>query len=210
MKKIIKSIEPNSLTQFRSENSKNSALFEELPSEVRNELRNLLLEEQGFICCYCMSRIKFNNSKIEHFKNLSSNRPEQIYYKNLFTSCKGGEGKKHRHCDTNKENKTLNKVDLLSDIEQHIKYNTTTGEIRSENKDIHEDIEEILNLNCITLLRNRKETIDILYKNLKNDNYKLSSLKSNLKNYSDKHNGKYRPYSQMIVYILNKKIKQKE
>lgn len=123
-------------------------------------------------------------------------------------ACKGGEGTSHRHCDTHKNDTVLNKIDLLSNIENSIKY-TQNGKMNSEDKDIEKEINDILNLNCEILLRNRKDTIKNLYSNLKN--YELSTLKSTLKRYNGKNTkGQYRPFSQMIVYLLNKKIKQKE
>ncbi len=210
MKQIIKDKEPNSLGEFRSVNKANikeSKLFEILPSDTKNELRNNLLKEQGFICCYCMNRTRGNNSKIEHFKPLDPHRSEQISYSNLFIACKGGENTPYKHCDTHKGNKPLSAINLSTKIEDNISY-SKVGEIKSRNHEINKEINEILNLNCRILKKNRKETIDTLHNNL--GDYKLSTLKSTLKDYGTKsNNGRYRPFSQMVVYILNKKIKQK-
>lgn len=43
------------------------ARFDDMPSDVNNILRHALLEEQGYVCAYCMRRIgvdeKGNNVK---------------------------------------------------------------------------------------------------------------------------------------------------
>lgn len=33
----------------------------------RQRLREQLIKEQGYICCYCMKKISLNTSHIEHF-----------------------------------------------------------------------------------------------------------------------------------------------
>ena len=105
MKEIVKSSEPRSLTTYRSQIPSQNMLDENIYDDFsyktkegckNNEIDNLrkfLLEEQGYICCYCMSRISCDNSKIEHFKPQSPHRDKQIEYSNLFISCNGGEGK---------------------------------------------------------------------------------------------------------------------
>ncbi|MFN4795406.1 MAG: TIGR02646 family protein, partial [Pseudanabaena sp.] len=67
MKKIIKQSEPRSLVEHRSKQRANqNADYENYPK--KDDLRKSLLEEQGYICCYCMSRITSEQMKIEHWK----------------------------------------------------------------------------------------------------------------------------------------------
>lgn len=35
------------------------------------ELKSALLEEQGYLCAYCMRRISYENMKVEHIKSRS-------------------------------------------------------------------------------------------------------------------------------------------
>ncbi len=179
MKKIIKGVEPQSLTKYRSsiphKNLEDSNIFEDFKEKTqegcreneRDNLRKQLLEEQCYICCYCMSRIDCNNSKIEHFKSQENYRNLQIVYKNLFIACNGGEGKKRKeqHCDTYKGEKELKHINLLSNIESYIKY-CKSGEISSSNMEINKELNDILNLNNEILKRNRKETYKRLIQNM--------------------------------------------
>ena len=224
MKRIFKKKEPKSLSEYRSsishENLKDENIYEEYQYKTKsdcnigdsNNLRLKLLEEQGYICCYCMSRVDCNNSKIEHLKPQSKYRNLQIDYQNLFISCKGGEGEKanNQHCDTKKAEKELKKIDLLSNIQDYIYYKKETQfiEIDSKDRDIKDDL-DLLNLNISKLKRNRRNSYDNLLAQLQKRNFKISSIKKALNYYKNKHNGKYEPYCEMIVYFLTKKLKSK-
>lgn len=225
LKKIIKSKEPKSLTAYRSniphKDLQKSNIYEDFKEKTKeqcrenraNNLRKQLLQEQGYICCYCMSRIDCNNSKIEHFKPQTKNRESQIDYQNLFIACNGGEGLKatEQYCDTKKGEKNLEYIDLLSSIEQNIYY--TKGakniSIKSNDENIAKEINNILNLNISVLGRNRKETYNRVMKNLKSRGYTIANINKVLNYYKSKHNGKFEPYCQMIVYFLIKKLKSK-
>jgi len=215
VKQILKSKEPISLITYRASISKKdlSSLekFDTAPSKVKDELREQLLEEQGFICCYCMNRIEFRNSKIEHFNPRSLFREEQLDYHNLFIACLGGEGhtSNAQSCDTKKGNHQLKHINLLSDIEKSIEYRKD-GVIYSTNCDIDSELNQILNLNYKLLQNNRKEALNQLFIDLKKRGWDISNLKSTLEKYKHKNSkGKYRPYCEMIVYFLTKKLKSK-
>jgi hypothetical protein len=58
---------------------------------INGELDKFLLEEQGYICCYCGKRIPDNNNFVrEHFEDKNHNRALVFQYSNLFASCEGG------------------------------------------------------------------------------------------------------------------------
>ena len=51
--------------------------YDELFSSEKDEIKKILLEEQGYKCAYCMSKISMSNSTIEHYegeRQLSSAR----------------------------------------------------------------------------------------------------------------------------------------
>jgi len=215
LREIIKTKEPNSLTTYRAsiskEDLKNLEKFDISPPKVKDELRDKLLEEQGFICCYCMGRVEFKNSKIEHFKARSIFRENQLDYTNLFVACLGGEGysPNKQSCDTKKANYSLDYINLLSDIENSISYKKD-GSIYSTNLNIDEELNGVLNLNYQILKGNRKDAFNQVTIELKKSNWSIPILKSTLEKYKDKNSkGKYRPYCEMIVYLLNKKLQQK-
>ena len=128
MKRIKKNHEPKSLEEYRND-TKTSNSYSEFKNKdaeqckkdeqanKTNNLRRALLNEQGYICCYCMSRISCYNSKIEHFKPQSLYKELQLDYKNLFIACKGNSSKE-QFCDTHKANQELKKINLLEDIEK--------------------------------------------------------------------------------------------
>ena len=216
LKQIIKTKEPKSLTTYRAGISKkdlaNLEKFDDSPSIVKDDLRSKLLEEQGYICCYCMERIGFRKSKIEHFKPRSLFRSEQLDYFNLFVACHGGEGqnKNEQHCDTKKANNLLNNIKLLKNIESDIAYKKD-GCIFSKNTAIEKELNDVLNLNYINLKKNRADVLYQVLLELEKNNWTTSNLKTNLRKYQTENSkGKYRPFSQMIVYFLTKKLKQKE
>jgi len=225
LKKITKSKEPKSLTAYRStishKNLEDSNIYEDFKEKTKEQcredkvdnLRKQLLQEQGYICCYCMSRIDCEHSKIEHFRPQTKNRDVQIDYQNLFIACSGGEGSKAKEqfCDTKKGEKDLNYIDLLSTIENSIHYVKSAKNISvmSINKNIDNEMNDILNLNVNLLGRNRREVYDGVIKNLKSRRYTISSIQKALNYYQTQHNGKFEPYCEMIVYFLTKKLKSK-
>ena len=128
MKKINKNQEPNSFVEHRSNRASS---FDNIPAQTKFDLRESLINEQGFICCYCMQRIKLaklgrlQNTKIEHFACQSNNPDLELNYRNLLLSCNGGEGlpEQLQTCDTFKLEKILsfNPCDNLRNIEDFIK-----------------------------------------------------------------------------------------
>ena len=64
MKYIEKRKPPESLERYRGTAGAN---FDDLPSNVKSELKQQLADEQGDICCYCGKRISpDHHSVIEH------------------------------------------------------------------------------------------------------------------------------------------------
>ena len=97
MKRITKGPEPKSFTRHRRQSNANYGNYAE-----KHGLRDVLIEEQGGLCCYCMRRISVPNMKIEHWACQQRYPHKQLEYQNLLAACDGGEGAaKHlQHCDT--------------------------------------------------------------------------------------------------------------
>ena len=226
MKKIVKTTESETLTGYRSSinhyDLEKSHIYKDFPHKTKEDcdnnisgnLRKQLLEEQGYICCYCMSRISCQISKIEHLKPQTRYRVSQIDYNNLFVACLGGEGQKgsKQFCDTKKAEEELKSVDLLLNIENDIFYKKGSKDciaIGSSNTDIDNDINTILNLNVASLQKNRREVYDRVMLKLKNNGWTVATIRHVLDYYQAKHNGKFEPYCQMVVHFLWKKLKSK-
>lgn len=115
----------------------------------KQELREELLTEQGFICCYCNQSINNDhNTIIEHLQDKDSNNNLTFEYNNLLASCNGGQKDpkpKESHCDAAKEDKEISVTPLEVDCETHF-YFDISGEIFSNTEKGEETIAR-LNLN---------------------------------------------------------------
>lgn len=178
------------------------------------ELKNALLDEQGYLCAYCMQRISEDTMKVEHIKPRSKNKELNFEYKNLVACCKGGEGysKDMQHCDTKKDDREIS-IDVFSDADiGTISYSSHTGEIKSSNTEYNKDINDILNLNCSYLKRQRISVLNAAIEALgKNLDWKNSRIKKQYDKYLNKDKeGMYKPYCGIVLWFLGKKLaKQK-
>ncbi|MBW4511228.1 MAG: TIGR02646 family protein [Scytonematopsis contorta HA4267-MV1] len=105
MKYINKSEEPESfITWKQSANDDWQPNWENFGRPQKQDVHNSLLQEQGFICCYCGRRISNESSHIEHFKP-RKNYPElALKYTNLLASCqRETERKEPLHCGRSKD-----------------------------------------------------------------------------------------------------------
>lgn len=142
----------------------------------KTDLRKSLLEEQGYICAYCMKRIRKDKSvKIEHYH--ARNTENQMDYQNLLAVCTGnqtlkddnGEVQEERFtCDSCKKNKEL-KINPRSKADMDtITYNNA-GIMLSSNEKFQNDIDYTLNLNDRNghLIGNRKAALKPLIMKLR-------------------------------------------
>ena len=199
---IKKKSEPHSLTTYKKTIN---ASFDNQPSKVKEDLRKSLLEEQGYICAYCMKRIEESaDIKIEHYE--ARNRTNELSYKNLLAVCKGNEGssKERQTCDTKKGNRVLHidpqKIGDISTI-----FFTRNGEVKSTNLLFQKDLDEVLNLNDKfgNLISARKSALKALQKKITPMNKnQIEKLYNKLKSAERKIE-----YVGILLWYLKKKIK---
>lgn len=154
--------------------------------EFKDELRQALLEEQHYLCAYCMKRIQNQalHMSIEHVIPLSRCKEKVLDFQNYLGVCRGGndlkrDTKKCICCDASKGNKLLKVVNPFDKKQMsHIKY-LSSGELYYEKqpedseawiKDMEEDLYLTLRLNGIYDKENRvirKDTKTSLVKNRK-------------------------------------------
>ena len=169
MKLIIKQKEPAYLTNHRLLSEKNSEKnYKNFCYEVGlgdihppTDFRKYLLDEQGYLCAYCMRRIPHkhiekkiahDNMKIEHWTSQKSqdsiDKKLDITHANMFACCMGNQGQQKRFqtCDTHKGDDALkiNPTDKLHI--QTIKYGFD-GSITSTDFTFDNDLNKFLNLN---------------------------------------------------------------
>jgi uncharacterized protein (TIGR02646 family) len=188
----------------------------------KEDLRKTLLNEQGALCCYCMSRIKndFNTTSIEHYipqkqypdksLTIAEHESQALNYANLLLACNSDELNK---CSEKKGNKKFaaNPLDKRSIIQMGYRRD---GRIFSTNKDIESDIKELeLNKENSTLLKSRAEIIELELANFEKEmsrkktgspwtkqdyQRKIDSLNSKIGN-------QFKPFVQAVIYLLEQK-----
>lgn len=87
MKKIIKGNSPTALENWRRGQQGVNCTWNDLPTDVKNSVREHLVKEQGAICCYTGIRITVEESHIEHLKPRTlCTEAEKIAYHNMLAA----------------------------------------------------------------------------------------------------------------------------
>jgi uncharacterized protein (TIGR02646 family) len=156
---IVKGREPTSLQQYRLQS--NAVYDGSQFTPVKEDIRTQLLQEQGYLCAYCMQRIVDDQftTKIEHWHCQNNYPNEQLRYTNMLAVCSGNT-QGCLHCDTKKANHDIkyNPAEPTHRIESKIKY--AGGKIESTDAEFNIQLNDVLGLNCTRLVENRKETIE--------------------------------------------------
>lgn len=209
---IKKGKEPRSLTVYKKQTGAYYDGFAE-----KDEIREHLLEEQGYLCGYCMRRIKtIHDVTIEHYILQSTiDNETALNYGQMLGVCKLNRECSYRNqtCDAHRRNKSLTVNPWNKESISLIKYNQGTGEIYSDNEQINEDLTVTLNLNCkdARLAQNRKAALSSLKeKLLKNKNqgaWSENLLRKYISMYSNKDDkGYYHEYVGILLWYLNRKL----
>lgn len=213
MKKIVKTNpEPSFFTTFRLTPG---ATYQNMPSgnmfefDVKRALKQSLLEEQGYICCYCMKRINMDNSTIEHWNPQCSLDNTNLDYSNLFVVCNGNPGKpKDTHCDEHKGKIGIKYLPTDPKVESETKYRGN-GEIYSDDEDWNKCLNDVLNLNFLRLVLNRKAVVDGVTASLSKikGSAPRGVLDRKLREWNCKDNsGMFKEYCAVVIYYLKKRI----
>ncbi|MEG5067540.1 retron system putative HNH endonuclease [Microcoleus sp. B3-A4] len=223
--------EPDCLTKFKQEflewKRKDDPQWEfskldwdDFKNPHKAELLNVLLKEQGYICCYCGRRISSShNSHIEHLKPKSKSRSPSyadlvVTYTNLLASCNGyteeqeseyeEKLKQKRHtpkpaqefCGAKKGewyDDTLTVSPLIENCAEYFTY-TAAGEILPANIDekaAHETIIR-LGLNNEKLIRRRENVIKDTLKLIRTQQFSSQQLQKLIQGYDKLDNrGEY-------------------
>lgn len=216
MIKIVKNNQPNSLVTHK----KSGGNYDNIPKETKKELRESLINEQGYVCCYCLKRIPENkaelhHTKIEHFKCQVNYTHLDLEYSNLHLACKGnaGQSEKLQTCDTAKANKDIFSFSLIDNsLNGNIHY-AKDGTVFSENENIEKELNEILQLNNEQNIKKERESI---LKGLSESMRLLQQkgkltkniLEKELQNWKDRIDNKHRPFFPVAVQYLENKIQK--
>jgi uncharacterized protein (TIGR02646 family) len=88
MKHIEKKASPTAFEKWKNERG-SLASYNTIPAEIKNIVRESLMDEQYGLCCYCGLGLTRNNVHIEHFRPQSKFKSLQLEYRNLHASCMG-------------------------------------------------------------------------------------------------------------------------
>lgn len=193
--------------------------YKNLGSEAKLTIQQALLEEQGYLCAYCMGRISTDlddngqpKMRIEHFACQSAYPDKQLDYDNMLGVCCGNTSPE-QHCDSSKGNQSIlyNPSQKPNYSKLKILYSSYDGEIRSEDTQFNQEINDVLNLNHQQIKSNRLSALTGVQKALEKQfggkgatRETLTFLLEKWKNIDT--NGKKKPYCGIVIYYLDKKI----
>ncbi len=210
MRNIQKMREPRLLTEHRCHKN---ALYENMPQPARDQLKRQLLEEQGWLCAYCMGRISETDMKMEHVASRHEHPERQLDYSNLVACCCGNEGKRRteQHCDTFKGPRSLSKNPAVPGdrTEESIQYDSL-GRIYSTDTVLDKELNTVLNLNIKILCNNRRLVHQAVVETLSAfpQNTGKNRIEDLLRIWRQPGcNNKLNPYSGVAVYWLKKRLK---
>lgn len=171
---------PSKLLEHRQRGGR----YGDLPQEAKEQVRTALLEDQGFLCCYCMRSIhpETHRVRIEHHQSQSSTSSRDLDWDNLLAACSGADTTRARNesdaaarkisraqqtCDYRKGNEpiTINPLTRNVDVIDYL----PTGRLLHPDERLQQDIDERLNLNVGFLVDARRVARNRLIKRLQAD-----------------------------------------
>ncbi len=206
MKYIKKTTEPSDFTRYKCNPIGTS--YSDIDSDVKKILKKSLLEEQGFLCCYCMKRIDESSMRVEHFQCQDNYKKLALSYRNMLASCSGKIGLE-KTCDACKGNKDITINPLIQTYIDKLEFRYD-GEILSKDSDISRDLNETLNLNVPQLKRNREAFIQSMLERLnKNKSWTKSEIQKIINKLEQRNmKSQYMPYCDAAIYIFKKRLRR--
>ncbi|MGY8896463.1 MAG: retron system putative HNH endonuclease [Paraglaciecola sp.] len=161
MKQINKRNEPQELLDWKAlENDDWKPSFDNLQGNEKRAVRNSLLAEQGYICCYCNKDISDDNFHIEHFRPQHPFEDLELNYDNLHASClKNQKAGSPLHCGMAKGNWFDNLLTLSPLVNNESSFDFLYNGLVEATAPIAEQMVERLNLNDASLTAKRKAEI---------------------------------------------------
>lgn len=142
---------------------------------------------------------------------------DELCYRNIVLCCDGNvDGTKYGkqdptkfHCDRKKGERCVH-FDLFSNaFFDTISYKLRSGKIVSSDKAFNNEINDVLNLNVGLLCRNRLEAIQGIEAILKKNNWATATIKKLISQYESLcADGSYKPYSGIVLFYLNRKLRK--
>jgi uncharacterized protein (TIGR02646 family) len=227
VKHIEKRNEPASFTRWKGQANEDwSPTFEDLRGNEKADVHRSLVEEQGFICCYCEGRIEMNgaSSNIEHLMPRSRFPEVELDYNNLLASCLGGDrNSPSEHCNGKKGNwyEPTMVSPLQVDCSTYFFFTRDGQILPSDDPDKRDAAEETiahLNLNHERLIRRREEFLngtfdkfsendDELLSEAEDEDFTDEQLQAIAETYAQfDQNGRLEPFCTAILDVIRQKL----
>ncbi len=211
---IVKQNEPKELIALRASGA---VEYKDLKDNAKKVVKESLLEEQGYLCAYCMRQIDYLGS-IEHhhpqsiYDGTNGNEDLRLSYQNFLGVCVGyynltpnihHPDHLKAHCENVRGNKPLKINPQDKDTIAALKY-TNNGKIFSEDAEINTDVTETLSLNLEILRQKRLNVWDGVQKGLSIKGKTHQNVRQQFDKYSNRKDGKRFAYCGIVLYFLQK------
>ncbi len=118
MKYIEKGSEPQELTYWKSLASDDwQPEYRSMGSQLKTKVKTALMQEQGYLCCYCERRLTDEDSHIEHFNPQTNDEVDPLDYSNMLCSCQNRLKKGEPHHCGNLKGKCFDAELLISPLD---------------------------------------------------------------------------------------------
>lgn len=185
--------EPLELIEYRRTSG---VVYDDLGGEIKDIIRSSLLDEQGYICAYCMGRIETNTCTIEHYISQKrhadspyteeEHKRQSLLYSNMSGVCKNDS----EHCDKKRGNIPLEVLDPHKPTcEKYITYSLDGSivPVGPEKEKVKKDIAS-LGLNCNRLIKSRYSAcVDDVWKRFEQEHEKKNWSKELFLEYANKY-----------------------
>lgn len=187
--------EPEELSTYRETPG---VTYDGIGKEIKDIIKKSLLEEQGYICAYCMGKIKCDTCTIEHYisqkRHETSPYSEEEHKRNslLYINMSGVCVNDSVHCDKHRGNVPLEILNPHhSTCEELITYNLGGNIVPKghEQEKVTKDI-ETLGLDCEKLKKQRSATWDDVWKRFKQEHEKKDWSKELFLEYANLYRNK--------------------
>lgn len=217
MRHINKTFPPDEFTEYCKTPG---VSFEGLTGAPKKALRKRLVEDQGYICCYCGMEISDDeHTKIEHVQCQKNHGDLALCFDNMLASCDGGDSDREafnksnkrkrqnidhhqRHCDAKKEERDIPVSPLNDDIENFITY-FDDGTVKGYGE-YGTEIIQILGLDVKYLQTLRQNVIESYFEN------PIDDIEKEIEKLHTPKDGKLQPFCFAIEQCLCDMLKEKE
>lgn len=205
--------------------------YKELKNPLKDQIRTMLMEDQGHLCAYCMCEIPRKDVPpditpviIEHYiaRNPTDGRSvgQGLDYQNLLAVCHGNTAEKGTRCfedltcDQHRGNAEFKKVNPCDSSTLTSIFYGMDGTIDAADPDVRHDLQVTLNLNCpaSSLVKERKNALDGLIADIEEnvpdmDEESLITYCKNWLSVFKAETDPKTPYVGVLIWYLNDTVK---